>query len=150
MDTPKTQQANNDTRRPNVGLLYLQGLVTYIRHRLADFGYAAARLLTAPFRRVWIRLEDRWFRLQPWLVRNKRRLIWSILALTFLTFVIGGGVALYLWREELLALAFRLQGNLSGLIVRLRRRAEPVVVVATQAVEEAPVPAMPGVDGAGQ
>ena len=35
-------------------------------------------------------------------------------------------------------------------IARLRRQAEPVVVVATQAVEEMPVPVMPGVDGVGQ
>ena len=75
MNTPKTQQANNDTRRPNIGLLYLEGLAIYIRHRLADFGYAVIRLLTAPFRWTWTRLEDRWFRLKPWLVRNKRRLL---------------------------------------------------------------------------
>ena len=64
--------------------------------------------------------------------------------------VVGGGITLYLWREELLALALRLQRYLSGLAAHLHRRAEPVVVVATQAVEEMPVPVMPGVDGAGQ
>ena len=147
MDTPKTQQVNNDTRRPNVGLLYLQGLITYIRHRLADFGYAVVRLLTAPFRRVRAYLERQWFRLRPWLVRNKRRLIWSILALTFLTFVVGGGLTLYLWRDEILTLAFQSKDRLAGAINHLRRRAEPVIVVATQAAEE--IPAVPSIDGTG-
>ncbi len=147
MNDPNTQQSNNDERRPNVGLLYLEGLAVYIGHRLADFGYTVIRLLTAPFRWIWTRLEDRWFRLKPWLVKNKRRLLWSILALTFLTFVIGGGVTLYLWRDELLTLAFRWQDHLTGAIAHLRRRTEPVVVVATQVAEE--VPAVPSVDGAG-
>ena len=150
MNTPNTQQANNNQRRPRVGLLYLQGFAIYLSYRLLDLGYAVIRFLTAPFRYVQVQLEKQWFRLKPWLARHKRRLIWSILALVFLSLVVGGGITLYLWREELLALAFRLQGNLSGLIVRLRRRAEPVVVVATQAVEEMPVPVMPGTDGAGQ
>ena len=150
MSTPKTQQANNDQRRPRVGLLYLQGFAIYLSYRLLDLGYAVIRFLTAPFRYVQAQLEKQWFRLKPWLARHKRRLIWSVLALVFLSLIVGGGITLYLWREELLALAFRLQGNLSSLIVRLRRQAEPVVVVATQAVEDMPVPVMPGVDGAGQ
>ena len=150
MNTPNTQQVNNNQRRPRVGLLYLQGFAIYLSYRLLDLGYAVIRFLTAPFRYVQAQLEKQWFRLKPWLARHKRRLIWSALALVFLSLVVGGGITLYLWREELLTLAFRLQGNLSNLFVRLRRRAEPVVVVATQAVEEVPVPAMPGVDGAGQ
>ncbi|MCB0190390.1 MAG: hypothetical protein KDJ65_00450 [Anaerolineae bacterium] len=150
MNTPKTQQANNDQRRPRVGLLYLQGFATYLSYRLLDVGYAVIRLLTAPFRYVQAQLEKQWFRFKPWLIRHKRRLIWSILALVFLSLVVGGGITLYLWREELLALALRLQRYLSGLAAHLHRRAEPVVVVATQAVEEMPVPVMPGVDGAGQ
>ena len=150
MSTPKTQQVNNNQRRPRVGLLYLQGFAIYLRYRLLDLVYAVIRFLTAPFRYVQAQLEKQWFRLKPWLARHKRRLIWSALALVFLSLVVGGGITLYLWREELLALAFRLQGNLSGLIVRLRRQTEPVVVVATQAVEDMPVPVMPGVDGAGQ
>ena len=150
MNTPNTQQVNNNQRRPRVGLLYLQGFAIYLSYRLLDLGYAVIRFLTAPFRYVQVQLEKQWFRFKPWLVRHKRRLIWSALALVFLSLVVGGGITLYLWREELLTLAFRLQGNLSSLFVRLRRRAEPVVVVATQAVEEMPVPVMPGVDGAGQ
>lgn len=150
MNTPNTQQVNNNQRRPRVGLLYLQGFAIYLSYRLLDLGYAVIRFLTAPFRYVQAQLEKQWFRLKPWLARHKRRLIWSVLALVFLSLIVGGGITLYLWREELLALAFRLQGNLSSLIVRLRRQAEPVVVVATQAVEDMPVPVMPGVDGAGQ
>jgi hypothetical protein len=34
MNTPSTQQSNNDHRRPRVGLLYLQGLAVYLKHRL--------------------------------------------------------------------------------------------------------------------
>ena len=150
MNTPKTQQVNNNQRRPRVGLLYLQGFAIYLRYRLLDLGYAVIRFVTAPFRYVQAQLEKQWFRLKPWLARHKRRLIWSALALVFLSLVVGGGITLYLWREELLTLVFRLQGNLSSLFVRLRRQSEPVVVVATQAVEEMPVPVMPGVDGAGQ
>ena len=150
MNIPNTQQVNNNQRRPRVGLLYLQGFAIYLSYRLLDLGYAVIRFLTAPFRYVQAQLEKQWFRLKPWLARHKRRLIWSVLALVFLSLIVGGGITLYLWREELLALAFRLQGNLSSLIVRLRRQAEPVVVVATQAVEDMPVPVMPGVDGAGQ
>ena len=40
--------------------------------------------------------------------------------------------------------------SLVRLVARVRRQAKPVVVVATQAVEETPAPVMPGVDGAGQ
>jgi len=153
MTTANAKQANKDNkdqRRPRVGLLYLQGLAVYIRYRLADFGQAVLHLLAAPFRWVWSRLEAGWFRLKPWLARNKRRLIWSILALTFLTLVVGGGITLYLWRDEVLALAFRLQGFLARIFTLLRRRAEPVVVVATEVAHEVPVPAVSGVDGPGQ
>ena len=146
MSTPKTQQVNNNQRRPRVGLLYLQGFAIYLRYRLFDLGYAVIRFLTAPFRYAQAQLEKQWFRLKPWLARNKRRLVWSVLALVFLSLIVGGGITLYLWREELLILALRLQGN----IARVRRQAKPVVVVATQTVEEMPVPVMPGVDGAGQ
>ena len=150
MSTPKTQQANNDHRRPRVGLLYLQGFAIYLRYRLLDIGYAFIRFLTAPFRYAQAQLEKQWFRLKPWLARHKRRRIWSALALLFLSLIVGGGITLYLWRDEVWALALRLQQVLARLMAHVRRRAEPVVVVATQAVEEAPVPAMPGVDGAGQ
>lgn len=150
MTTPNAKQSNKDQRRPRVGLLYLQGLAVYIRYRLADFGQAVLRLLAAPFRWVWARLEERWFRLKSWLVKNKRRLIWSLLALTFLTLAVGGGITLYLWRDEVLTLAFRLQGFLARIFAPLRRRAEPVVVVATEVAKEAPIPAAPGVDGPGQ
>lgn len=150
MTTPNAKQSNKDQRRPRVGLLYLQGLAVYIRYRLVDFGHAVLRLLAAPFRWVWARLEEGWFRLKPWLVKNKRRLIWSLLALTFLTLLVGGGITLYLWRDEVLALAFRLQGFLARIFAPLRRRAEPVVVVATEVAQEAPIPATPGVDGPGQ
>ena len=150
MSTPKTQQANNDQRRPRVGLLYLQGFAIYLSYRLLDLGYAVVRFLTAPFRYAQAQLEMLWFRLKPWLVRNKRRLIWSALALLFLSLIVGGGITLYLWRDEVWALALRLQQVLARLVVRARRQAEPVVVVATQAVEETPAPVMPGVDGAGQ
>jgi hypothetical protein len=146
MNTPQTQQVNNDQRRSRTGRLYLHGFAIYLRSRLLDLGYAVIRFVTAPFRYVQAQLEKQWFRLNPWLARNKRRLVWSALALVFLSFIVGGGITLYLWREELLALAFRLQGN----IARLRRQAEPVVVVVTQAVEEMPMPVMPGVDGVGQ
>ena len=150
MNTANTQHVNNDQQRSRTGRLYLQGFAIYLRSRLLNLGYAVIRFVTAPFRYAQAQLEKQWFRLKPWLARNKRRLVWSVLALVFLSLIVGGSITLYIWREELLALAFRLQGNLSGLIVRLRRRAEPVVVVATQAVEEMPVPVMPGVDGAGQ
>jgi hypothetical protein len=150
MNATNTQQANNDQRRPRVGLLYLQGFAIYLRYRLLDFGTAVIRFVTAPFRYAQAQLERQWFRLKPWLARHKLRLIWSALALVFLSLVVGGGITLYLWREELLALTFRLQGKLSGLIVRLRRRAKPVVVVATQAVETMPVPVISGMDGVGR
>ena len=150
MSTPKTQQANNDQRRPRVGLLYLQGFAIYLRYRLFDIGYAVVRFLTAPFRYAQAQLEMLWFRLKPWLVRNKRRLIWSALALLFLSLIVGGGITLYLWRDEVWALAFRLQQVLVRMVAHVRRRAEPVVVVAMRAVEETPAPVMPGVDGAGQ
>ena len=150
MTTPRTQQTNRETDRQRVGLLYLQGLAIYLRYRLLDLAQAVIWFVTAPFRYAQARLETLWFRVKPWLVKHKRRLIWSALALVFLSLIVGGGITLYLWRDEVVALAFRLQSNLFGLIARLRQRAEPVVVVATQAVEETPVPAMPGVDGVGQ
>ena len=80
----------------------------------------------------------------------RTRLIWSALALLFLSLIVGGGITLYLWRDEVWALAFRLQQVLVRMVAHVRRRAEPVVVVATQAVEETPAPVLPGVDGAGQ
>jgi len=147
MNTPSTQQSNNDHRRPRVGLLYLQGLAVYLKHRLLDLGHTLFLLLTAPLRWAWARLEAQWFRLKPWLVRHKRRLIWSALALVFLSLIVGGGITLYLWRAEVAALVFHLHRSLISLAARLRRRAEPVVVVATQAVEEVAIPAAPGVDG---
>jgi len=150
MSTPKTQQANNDQRRSRVGLLYLQGFAIYLSYRLLDLGYAVVRFLTAPFRYAQAQLEKLWFRLKPWLVRNKRRLIWSALALLFLSLIVGGSITLYLWRDEVWLLALRLQQALARVMARVRHRAEPVVVVATQAVEETPVPVIPGVDGAGQ
>jgi hypothetical protein len=146
MNTAKTQQANNDQRRPRVGLFYLQGFAIYLRYRLLGFGAAVIRFVTTPFRYA----QAQWFKLKPWLARNKRRLIWSALALLFLSLIVGGGVTLYLWRDEVWLLALRLQGVLARLVARLHRRAEPVAVLATQAVEEVPLPAMPGVDGAGQ
>ena len=146
MNTSNTQQVNNDQRRSRTGRLYLQGFAIYLRSRLLDLGVAVIRFVTAPFRYAQAQLEKQWFRFKPWLARNKRRLVWSVLALVFLSLIVGGGITLYLWREELLTLALRLQAN----IARLRRQAEPVVVVATRAVEEMPVPVMPGVDGAGQ
>ena len=150
MNTSHTKQADNDNRRSRVGLLYLQGLAIYLKHRLLDFGATVIRFVTAPFRYAQAQLEKQWFRLKPWLVRNKRRLIWSVLALVFLSLIVGGGITLYLWRNEVWMLALRLQGVLARLFASLRRRTEPVVVVATQAVEEVPVPATPGVDGPGQ
>lgn len=149
MNTPKTKQVNNNQRRPRVGLLYLQGFAIYLSYRLLDLGYAVIRFLTAPFRYVQAQLDMLWFRFKPWLARNKRRLIWSALALLFLSLIVGGGITLYLWRDEIWALALRLQQVLVRMVAHVRRRAEPVVVVATQAVEETPVPVMPGVDGAG-
>ena len=146
MNTSNTQHVNNDQRRSRTGRLYLQGFAIYLRSRLLDLGYAVIRFVTAPFRYAQAQLEKQWFRLKPWLARNKRRLVWSVLALVFLSLIVGGSITLYLWREELLTLALRLQGN----IARLRRQAEPVVVVATRAVEEMPVPVIPGVDGVGQ
>lgn len=150
MSTPKTKQAKNDQRRPRVGLLYLQGFAIYLKYRLLDIGYAVIRFVTAPFRYAQAQLEKQWFRLKPWLACHKRRPIWSALALLFLSLIVGGGITLYLWRDEVWLLALRLQQVLARLLGRLRRQAEPVVVVATQAVEEAPLPARPGVDGAGQ
>jgi hypothetical protein len=91
----------------------LQGLAVYLEHRLLDFGHALLLLLTAPLRWAWARLEAQWFRLKPWLVRNKRRLIWSALALVFLSFLVGGGITLYLWRAEVAALVFHLHRSLS-------------------------------------
>jgi hypothetical protein len=73
-----------------------------------------------------------------------------VLALVFLSLIVGGGVTFYLWRDEVLALASRLQGYLAKIFASLRRRAEPVVVVATEVAKEAPVPAAPRVDGPGQ
>lgn len=150
MSTPKMKQAKNDQRRPRVGLLYLQGFAIYLKYRLLDIGYAVIRFVTAPFRYAQTQLEKQWFRLKPWLARHKRRLIWSALALVFLSLIVGGGITLYLWRDEVLALVFRLQGFLARIFAPVRRRAEPVVVVATKVAQEAPIPAAPGVDGPGQ
>jgi len=147
MNTPSTKQSNNNNRGPRVGLLYLQGFAVYLKHRLLDLGATVIHFVTAPFRYAQTELEKQWFRLKPWLVRNKRRLIWSVLVLVFLSLIVGGGITLYFWRNEVLMLALRLQEVMASLVTRLRRRAEPVVIVATQAVEEVSIPATPGVDG---
>ena len=141
MTTPKTKPSNKV--KPKLGRLYLQGLVVYVWYRLADLGYAVLRLLTAPVRWLWRPLENRWWRVKPWLVRHKRRLLWSALALVLFSALLGSAVTLYLWRDEALALVFRLQ----HLVARLFRKTEPVIVVATQVAEPIPSPVMPGVDG---
>lgn len=150
MTSPNAKKSNKGNRRPRVGRLYIQGVATYLKYRLLDVGTAVIRFVTAPFRNAWAQLEMLWFRLKPWLARNKRRLIWSALALLFLSLIVGGSITLYLWRSEGGMPILRLQEVLARLVARLRWRAEPVVVVATQAVEETSVPVMPSVDGAGQ
>jgi hypothetical protein len=145
MNTQQTINTEAPDRRPHLGRLYLRGMATYTYFRLLDAIHAVINLLLAPPRWVLHRLEDGWFRLKTWLARNRRRLIWSIVALVFLSVLAGGAVTLYLWREPLLDIAQELRSNLAHITNKLRRKAVPVIVVATGTPEE--MPAVPNPDG---
>jgi hypothetical protein len=142
-----TQTTNSEKRRPNIGLLYVQGLALYLWFRPVGLGEAVLRLLTTPFRWAWYPFIVRWPRLKAWLVRHKRRIIWSIVALLALSFLAGGVVTFYLWRNEVLTLAVRFQGYLS----RLFRKTKPVIIAtAPVTTEEVIANTTPSADGAGQ
>jgi hypothetical protein len=145
MNTQTT--SNSEQRRGNIGLLYVQGLALYLWFRLIGLGEAALRLLTAPVRWAWHPLSVRWPRLKAWFIRHKRRLIWTIVALLALSFLAGGLVTFYLWRNEVLALAIRCRGSLT----RLFRRTPPVIIATAPVTAEAVIAnTVPGVDGTGQ
>ena len=139
MNTQQTVNTETPYRRPHLGRLYLQGLATYTYFRLLDAAQTVVNVLLAPPRWLLHRLEDSWFRLKPWLARHRRRIIWSIVALIFLSGLVGGAVTLYLWRDSLPAVMPALRHNLARMMPKLRRQAVRVIVVATGAPEEIPV-----------
>ena len=67
------------------------------------------------------------------------------MAIIFLSGLLGGAVTLYLWRDSLLTIAPKLRRNLTKITNKLRRKAVPVIVVATGTREEMPV--VPNPDG---
>jgi hypothetical protein len=136
------QMSNNTQSKPNLGMQYLYGLAIYLWFRLLAAGETIIRLLLAPQRWVWAQLHKLWLRLKPWLVRHKRRLIWTAIALMLLGLA-GGLVAFYLWRGSFRSLLPGL-----GQVARRWRKATPLVVVATAPPEEA-IPTTPA-DGTGQ
>lgn len=137
----------NTQPKPNVGMLYVQGLVTYLYYRLLDAGHAVVRFLLAPPRWLLTHLQTGWLRLKPWLARHKRRLFWSFVILVLLSGLVGGVVTLYLWRDSLPPLSRKVKDYVLRLTGQLRRKATPVVIVATAPVEE--VPATPGGNSSG-
>jgi len=142
-----TQTNNSEQHRPNIGLLYVQGLALYLWFRLIGLGEVVLRLLTAPFRWVLHPIIVRWPRLKAWLSRHKRRIIWSIVALVALSFLAGGVVTFYLWRNEVLALAARFRDFLS----RLLGKATPVIIAtAPVTTEEVVANTVSSADGTGQ
>lgn len=133
----------NNKTQPNIGLLYVQGFAVYLWFRLLALGEAILHFLLTPYRWAGNQLYTLWLKLKPWLVRHKRRLIWTAVALVLLGLA-GGVVALYLWRGSFPALLT----GVSRFFARRWRKATPLVVVATAPPEEA-IPATP-VDGKGQ
>ncbi len=74
----------------------------------------AISALTIPFQWVKNKIENIWLRCEPWVVRNKWRLLWSTLALIFLTVFVGGLVTLWIWREEIVLAAHWTYGQIVG------------------------------------
>jgi hypothetical protein len=135
------QPSADEASRPATGWVYLEGLAVYLGFRLLDLGERVMGLLTAPFRWSGRLIQTGWLRLKPWLARQKRRLVWSLVALFLLTVLVGASVVLYLRRDESLALV----GHLNELVGRAWRRSEPVVVVATAGAPPVPTPVPDGV-----
>ena len=141
MNDTTPQPSAAEASRPATGWVYLEGLAVYLGFRLLDLGEQILTGLTAPFRWSGRLIQTGWLRLKPWLTRQKRRLVWSLVALLLLSLLAGVSVALYLRREASLALVARL----NELVVRAWRRSEPVVVVATAGAPAVPTPVPDGV-----
>ena len=114
--------------------LYLAGLGTYLYFRLMALIEA---MFLAPRRLVsWLSEPGR-SRLRSWLVRQRWRLIWSLLGLMLLTGFVGGAVVIAFWRAELIALLGRFRERVVHLVEQLAKmlgtlRRRPVVRVVPQ------------------
>ena len=129
--------SNNNDQGPNVTRLYLEGLAIHLKHRITDLTYRAFRFATTPFRWFYETVEDTWFRCEPWIARNKWRIIWSIVAMLTLTIIGGGAVSLWIWREEVSRVAQWAYAKVNGTMPAVQVGvARPVDVVEQVAVKE--------------